>query len=133
MKLYEGSFIFLAEASPDAKMQQLKTLDETLKKFGGQFREKNDLGRRALGYPIKKQREGHLICADFEIEPAQMQEFRKSLQLFEGLLTCMITVKNIKSEKKPKAKPAPVTTGSGKPSSHSSQPRAAAHPPVTAH
>ena len=132
MKLYEGSFIFFTELNTDAKTQQLKTLEETLKKFGGQFREKNDLGRRSLGYPIKKQREGNLFCADFELDPAQMQEFRKALQLFEGLLTSMILVKNIKAEKKPKVKPIPATTGPGKPSS---QPRVAgtAHPSVTTH
>ncbi|MBI3316794.1 MAG: 30S ribosomal protein S6 [Candidatus Omnitrophica bacterium] len=133
MRWYDGAFVFHSEPSQDAKTQQLKTLEELIKKLGGQVREKMDLGRRPLGYGIKKQREGTLATVEFELDPAQMQELRKALQLFEGLLTFMITVKSVKREKKPKTKPAPAAV-KAPPSQHRSAGAGThPHPPVTTH
>lgn len=116
MKSYEGIFIFPPESAPDARKAQMKNWDDLFHKFGAEVTQKNEWGRKPLGYPLRKFREGHILVADFKMDPAKAIEFRKSLELFEDLLKFMITVKDEKkiakaaaaaASKAAAAKPAP--------------------------
>lgn len=106
MKSYEGLFILPPDAAPDAHRQQVKNLDELILKHKGQIQQKTDGGKKTLGYAIQKHSEGHVLVYDFQMDPAQATDFRKALQLQEGLLTFMITVKQIVTAGKKIAKPA---------------------------
>ena len=106
MKSYEGIFIFPPESAVDARKAQLKGMDDTLAKFQGSVIQKNEWGKRSLGYPLKKFREGYVVVVDFEMPTAQAGEFRKNLELQEDLLKYMITVKTLaKPDKKISEKP----------------------------
>ena len=108
MKAYEGVFIFPPESAGDARKAQLKNLDDTIAKFQGSVIQKNEWGKKQLGYPLKKFREGYVLVADFEMPTSQTIEFRKTLELQEDLLKYMITVKaTVKPDKKAASK-APV-------------------------
>ena len=100
MKAYEGVFIFPPEASPEARKNQEKNLEDVLKKFGGKILQRTEWGRRPLGYPLKKFREGHFLILDFQVESIKMTELRKMLELQEDLLKFMLTIKNLSAEKK---------------------------------
>lgn len=106
MKSYEGFFIFPPDTAPDAHRQQLKNLDDLILKYKGQIQQKTDGGKKMLGYAIQKHAEGHVLVYDFQMDPAQATDFRKALQLQEGILTFMITIKRIVTAGKKIAKPA---------------------------
>ncbi len=101
MKSYEGVFIFPPEAAGDTRKAQLKNLDELIGKFQGSVVQKNEWGKRPLGYPIRKFREGYFVVAEFGMPTSQTTEFRKTLELQEDILKYMITVKK---ESKPEKK-----------------------------
>lgn len=112
MKRYEGIFIYPPEAGPEVRKNQEKTLEEIVKRFQGAIVQKNEWGRRPLGYPLKKFREGHFWVVDFDMPPANMTELRKTLELQEDLLKFMLTIKNLKADKKPADKiPAVASVG----------------------
>ncbi len=107
MRKYEGLFIFPPEEAPDALKEEEKRLEETIRRFGGHTTERRDWGRRLLGYPLKKLREGRMLLWNFEMETRQMTEFRKAIELDQKILKSTI-VKTViprpvkESKKKPK-------------------------------
>lgn len=115
MKLYEGFFIFPPEAGPEARKNQERGLEELIKKFQGNVLQRNEWGKRPLGYPLKKYREGHFLLLDFQIPPLQIADLRKALELQEDLLKFMLTVKKTRPEKKLTEKSS-VAAGAGVPS-----------------
>ena len=119
MKAYEGIFILPPESAADARKAQLKGMDDTLAKFQGSVIQKNEWGKRSLGYPLKKFREGYVVVVDFEMPTAQAGEFRKNLELQEDLLKYMITVKPaVKVDKKAASKPPAAVPPASSPVSH---------------
>ena len=108
MTSYEGIFIFPPDSAGDARKAQLKTLDDSIAKFQGSIVQKNEWGKKMLGYPLKKFREGYVVVTDFNMPSLQAIEFRKNLELQEDLLKYMVTVKaKVKPEKKAEVPPAP--------------------------
>jgi small subunit ribosomal protein S6 len=105
MKAYEGIFIFPPDATPEILKKQEKSLDDLIQKFAGTIANKTDFGKKTLGYEIKKHRDGHFFVYDFSMEPSKMVEYRKALNLHDGLLKFMLLVKPEKTGKivKPKS------------------------------
>ncbi len=117
MRSYEGLFILPPEQMPEVQKAQVKQLEDLIKKFNGNVSQKAEWGRRPLGYPLKKFKEGSFLLFDFEMDPAKATEFRKALQLQEGPLKFTIALKEQRRENKQqtaKAVPAakPIRTGS---------------------
>ena len=90
MRKYEGLFIFPPEEAPEAWKGEEKRLEETLSRLGGRILERKDWGRRPLGYPIRKFREGRILIWNFEMEGRQVAELRKALELDEKILKSTI-------------------------------------------
>ncbi len=110
MKSYEAVFIFPPEVAADTRKAQLKNIDDIIAKFQGAVIQKNELGKRPLGYPLKKFREGYFVVVVFQMPTSQAGVFRKTIELQEDILKYMITVKEeVKPEKKPVVK-APVSS-----------------------
>ncbi len=105
MKKYEGLFIFPAEGDKDYGTDAAKWIE----KFQGKILHKNELGKKTLGHPLAKSRDGKVYVFDFEMDSSRMQDFRKDLELQEALLKYMITVQDPK-----KAKAIATLTGSKK-------------------
>ena len=93
MKAYEGVFIFPPDASAEAGKEQFKKLDDLFTKFQANVLQKNDWGKKSLGYAIRKFHEAHFLIVDFQLESTKMPEFVKALELQEDILKYMITVK----------------------------------------
>lgn len=127
MKSYEGLFIFPPESTPDVRKNQLKNLDDLIAKFKGQVQQKNEWGKKPLGYLIRKYQEGYTLVYDFQMDPAHATEFRRGLELQEDLMKFMVTVKHpvkVVEKKAPSApKPAAAASSpSARPSSSPSRP-----------
>ena len=101
MKPYEGMFILPPEATADARKAQIASLEELIGKHRGGVLQKNEWGKRSLGYLIRKFSEGYVVVVDFEMDPTQTEAFRKALELHEAVLKFMITVK-VESKTPPK-------------------------------
>ena len=100
MKAYEGIFIFPPEATPEVRKNHISQLEELIKKFNGNILQKVEMGKRSLGYQVKKFREGFFIAIDFQMDSLKMTDCRKALELQADLLKYMIIVKEKKTEKK---------------------------------
>ena len=90
---YEGLFIFPPEETPDASKEGEKRLDDTIRRLGGKVLDRSDWGRRSLGYPLHKLREGRILLWNFEMDTAQLAEFRRVLELDEKILKSTIVKK----------------------------------------
>ncbi len=112
MKQYEGVLIYPPESTPEVRKTQDKGFEDLVQKLQGKMLQKNEWGKKSLGYPLKKFREGFFVIADFEMDPSKMTEFRNSLELQEDLLKFMVTVKNLKADLKPPVKTPSAVPGS---------------------
>jgi ribosomal protein S6 len=104
MKKYEGLFIFPSEATGETIKDHGAEATKWIEKFQGKIIQKTDMGKKTIGHPIKKYKEGKFFVFNFEMDPARMQDFRKDLEQQETLLKYMITV----PEEKAKLPVAPV-------------------------
>ena len=86
LRKYEGLFIFPTQEAAEALKAQEKRLEEMVRRFGGHTLEHRDWGRRTLGFPVRRAREGRFVVWNFEMEPARIGEFRKAVELEESLL-----------------------------------------------
>lgn len=93
MKKYEGLFIF-----PPEDKDQAVEVTKWIEKFQGKVLQKTDLGKKTIGYQIKKFRDGKFLVFNFEMDPSRIQDFRKDLEQQETLLKYMVTVLQEKSK-----------------------------------
>ena len=98
MKYYEGFFILPPDATTEARKTQVSGAEGLVQKFGGKVIQRQEVGRRFLGYPVKKFKEGYMMTLDFEMDPASQIAFRNALELHEDILKFMITIKTKKQE-----------------------------------
>ncbi len=104
MRLYEGLFILVPEASVEARKAQLESIEELIKKNKGAVRNKAEWGRKSVGYPLRKNRDGYYAVYDFEVDPLSVREIERVLRLDETVLKFMITLKNVRVPKLKKKK-----------------------------
>ena len=86
MKKYEALVIFPPQVTVSVLDGGKNDFEEVLSKFQGKIVNRLDMGRRPLGYPIKKVTEGHVVAFTFELAPENVDALKKALQLEEGIL-----------------------------------------------
>lgn len=106
MKNYDVLLIFPPDETPDQRQANLKTIEDLVKKFSGTVTQKIELGKKVLGYSLRKFREGYVWAIELQVHPSKIQEVRNALQLQENLLKFMITIK-VPVKIKVSAHPAP--------------------------
>ena len=93
MRLYEVVYIFDAaidEAAVSQKLEEyhaLVTADN-----GGEITAVDHWGARQFAYPIKKQKTGYFVVAQFKSEPVSLPEFERLLKLDEQLLRYLVVL-----------------------------------------
>jgi ribosomal protein S6 len=92
MKKYEGLFIFPPEVTGESHKDPVAEVTKWIEKFQGKVLVKNDLGKKILGHPLRKHKDGRVLVFEFEMDASHTQEFRKELELQENLLKYMISV-----------------------------------------
>ena len=60
---------------------EVKAVEETLAKLGGEVTKADVWGKRRLAYEIKKQSEGIYVVFEFKMEPDQLMELNRLLSL----------------------------------------------------
>lgn len=93
MRLYEVVYIFDAaidEAAVSQKLEEyhaLVTADN-----GGEITAVDHWGARQLAYPIKKQKTGYFVVAQFKSEPVSLPEFERLLKLDDQVLRYLVVL-----------------------------------------
>ena len=119
MKLYEALIIFPGQLPGDSTQQAKTLFEELVKKHQGKIVSHTELGKKFLGYTVKKQKEANLISFVFELAPDKMDAFRRALQLSEEVLK--FTIVSWKKPAEPRSpRRSPVEQGMGTERRHSS-------------
>jgi len=90
LNTYEGVFIAKPNLTDDAGKKLLAQIEQEITKNNGKVDGVENWGRRAIAYPIKKNKDGIYYKLDFTIEPAKVTELKKIYRLNEDILRVMI-------------------------------------------
>jgi ribosomal protein S6 len=91
MRNYEAVIIISHQLSADRQKELTKKVDDVFSKFGAKINARHDRGKKELGYPMKKHKEGHIFIYDLEMDPSKVDALIRELRLEEALLQIMIT------------------------------------------
>lgn len=86
MRKYDALLIFPPEEAPEAWKEEVKKIESAVSHLGGSTVDRQDWGRRPLGYALKKHREGHLLLLNIELDASKVSELRRTLHLNEKIL-----------------------------------------------
>jgi ribosomal protein S6 len=110
LETYEALIIFPSQAAAEPLSEGKNAFEELVKKFEGKILNRTELGRRLLGYPIKKSREGYFAAFDFELSPDKIQLLTHGLRLSEAVLKFTIVRKQkVRFPTRPQAASKPQT------------------------
>ena len=110
MEKYEALIIFPSQAAAEPLSEGKNPFEEAIKKFEGKVINRSELGRRSIGYPIKKAREGYFAAFDFELTPDKVEPLTRALRLTETILRFTIVKKRKQRVRRIKTSSKPVTT-----------------------
>ena len=91
LKTYDALIIFPAQGSGELDSKNM--FEELVKKHNGKILTRTELGKRTLGYRIRKASEGYCVAFTFDLLPSQVNLLKQSLGLAEGILSHTITIK----------------------------------------
>ncbi len=92
MHEYEIVYIFRSSLTSEEIDGKLERFHALLTEQTGQISAVEHWGKRQLAYPIGKERNGHKVVAQFEVEPASLPQFERLLKLDEDLLRYLIVL-----------------------------------------
>lgn len=84
MRKYELILVLKTTLKESDRKKFLSNLKDLLKGF--KVSSEEDMGQKALSYPIKKEVSGHFLALNFESENAVPQDFEKKLFSDDGVL-----------------------------------------------
>ena len=93
MRTYEATVIFSPKTAGEIPQEGKKIFEGLVQKHGGKTLNFIDLGKKTLGYAVKKTKEGHCLVFDFTLAPDQLDSLKKAAQLIEDILLVTIVVK----------------------------------------
>jgi small subunit ribosomal protein S6 len=103
MRNYEAVCVFRTDEDHFPKGQE--AVKSRLSDLGATFVKEEDMGRRALAYPIKKQVQGHYYVYYVEMDPQQAHQVEEKVRHQEQLLRFLMVRRDV-DEKAAPDKPA---------------------------
>ncbi len=113
MRTYEIVSFFTPQMAGEVLQQGKSVMEAIVQKQGGKIINVTDLGKRMLGYRVKKMNEGYCLVFDCELEPSSVSGLKHALQLSEEILKFTVVTKVVAKAgtfKRPQKEPA-VQTG----------------------
>ncbi len=98
--MYELLYIVPAKFTEEELAPMIEKINELIKNQGGEIISTENLGKKKLAYQIKQIFRGYYIFNRFNLNPQNLKELNKNLQLDSNILRFLITKFEI--EKKPK-------------------------------
>ncbi len=93
MRHYEAVVFFSPQLVGEKLEEVKKSFEEQVRKQGGKVIAQHEMGKRAFGYRVKRQSEGLYFVVDFDLEPALVNDLKKTLSLTEAILRYTIFIK----------------------------------------
>ena len=86
MRNYELSLVIHPEVEQSDVTQAVDKVGQYVSAGGGEVTSVDVYGRRALAYPIRKQKEGTYVFLHAQLDPQAIQELERNLKLDEEIL-----------------------------------------------
>ena len=90
MRNYELGFIIHPEVEQSDVTQAVDKVGQYVSAGGGEVTSVDVWGRRALAYPIRKQKEGTYVFLHAQLDPQAIQELERNLKLDEEILRYLL-------------------------------------------
>ncbi len=90
MRNYELGFIIHPEVEQSDVTQAVDKVGQYVSAGGGEVTSVDVWGRRALAYPIRKQKEGTYVFFHAQLDPQAIQELERNLKLDEEILRYLL-------------------------------------------
>ena len=97
---YELGFILSPEVNEEQTRAILERVDQIVANHGGQIVRVNQWGRRRLGYPIERHRDGFYVFIDMILTPENVIELDRTLKVSEEVLRHLIKRRDPKAVQK---------------------------------
>ena len=88
MRHYE--MLVLINAELEDPKEEVEKIEDTVRGLGGEVAKTDVWGKKRLAYPIQKKTEGIYVLLNFDLEPAQIFEFKRVLGLRGNIYRHMI-------------------------------------------
>ena len=90
MRNYELLSIIKPNIDSEEYDKIVAKIEEAIIALGGKVSSTEKMGRKKLSYDIKEFRDGYMVVQNFELEPNQVEKFRRQLRLNENVLRVML-------------------------------------------
>lgn len=90
MRNYELLSIIKPNIDSEEYDKIVAKIEEAIVALGGKVSSTEKMGRKKLSYDIKEFRDGYMVVQNFELEPNQVEKFRRQLKLNENVLRIML-------------------------------------------
>jgi small subunit ribosomal protein S6 len=97
---YELGFILNPEVSEEQTRAILDRVEQVVANHNGEVVRVNQWGRRRLGYPIQRHRDGFYVFIDMILTPETVIELERTLKVSEEVLRHLIKRRDPKSAQK---------------------------------
>ena len=122
---YELGFILNPEVSEEQTRAILERVEQVATNYGGQVVRVNQWGRRRLGYPIERHRDGFYVFIDMILTPETVLELDRTLKVSEEVLRHLIKrrdPKTVQKEREARAAAAAAAVAPAAPHAEAEQP-----------
>jgi len=122
---YELGFILNPEVSEEQTRTILERVEQVATNYGGQVVRVNQWGRRRLGYPIQRHRDGFYVFIDMILTPETVLELDRTLKVSEEVLRHLIKrrdPKTVQKEREARAAAAAAAVAPATPHAEAEQP-----------
>lgn len=122
---YELGFILNPEVSEEQTRAILERVEQVATNYGGQVVRVNQWGRRRLGYPIQRHRDGFYVFIDMILTPETVLELDRTLKVSEEVLRHLIKrrdPKTVQKEREARAAAAAAAVAPATPHAEAEQP-----------
>jgi len=92
LKNYQVLFILKPDHEPEELKGLYQSLQDNIKKYGGEIENAEEQGKKPLAFKIGKHAEGVYYFVKFKIEPAQIAALNSDFRLNELIIRVMVTV-----------------------------------------
>lgn len=109
LRTYEIVSFFTPQMAGEVLQQGKSVMEAIVQKQGGKVINVTDLGKRMLGYRVKKMNEGYCLVFDCELEPSSVAGLKHALQLTDEVLKFTVVTKAVlraRTYKRPQKEPA---------------------------
>ncbi len=90
MRKYELLSIIKPNIDSEEYDKVVAKIEETIVSLDGKVILTDKMGRKKLSYDIQDYRDGYFAVQTFEMDPSQVEKFRRQLRLNENILRIML-------------------------------------------